>query len=250
MTSTDGREAASTVLQLRSLQPGKPDGQFNVLQLALQAALERERVLIEEKHELSRRQSVLTQEFEHRLLNGLQLVISLLTLQSRATISPEAAEQLALAAGRVSALGRVHRQLHQLDHRAAVEFKHYLSGLSQDLSELLLEQNTERTIVVEGPEVTIKTELAIPLGFIVNELVTNAVKYGAGDILVRLAAQSPTRHSVSVLDQGPGLPQNFDPANSKGLGMKILRSFAKQIGGELQLDPGENGRGSFLMVSF
>jgi hypothetical protein len=60
MTSTDERGLASAVPPPRSPQFGKPDGQFNVLQLALQAALDRERVLIEEKHELSRRQSVLT----------------------------------------------------------------------------------------------------------------------------------------------------------------------------------------------
>jgi two-component sensor histidine kinase len=250
MTSTNERGVASAVPPPRSPQFAKPDGQFNVLQLALQAALDRERVLIEEKHELSRRQSVLAQEFEHRLLNGLQLVISLLTLQSRATTSPEAGEQLALAAGRVSALGRVHRQLHQLDHRAGVEFKPYLVGLCEDLSELLLGQNADRKIVVEGPEIAIKTEIAIPLGFITNELVTNAVKYGAGDIVVRLEAQSPTRHSVSVLDHGPGLPRNFDPSQSKGLGMKILRSFAKQIGGQLQLGSGESGHEGFLAVSF
>jgi two-component sensor histidine kinase len=245
MTSTDGRDAVSTAMQLLSLQPDKPGRRFNVLQLALNAALERERVLIEEKGELSRRQAVLTEEFEHRLLNGLQLVASILTLQSRAMSSADAAEQLLLAARRVSALGRIHRQLHDLDYRAEVKFRDHISHLCNDLSDLLLQQNADRRILLEGAEATIPTRLAIPLGFIVNELVTNAVKYGAGDIVVRLAA-----HAVSVVDEGGGLPPDFDPAQSTGLGMKIVRSFAKQIGGDLHVDPGINGQGRFLAVSF
>lgn len=245
MTSTDGRNVTPTVLPLRSLQPDKPDRRVNILQLALHAALERERVLIEEKVELSRRQSILSEEFEHRLMNGLQLVASILTLQSRSMSSPDAAEQLALAARRVSALGRIHRQLHHLDHRVDVKFKDHISHLCQDLSDLLLQQNADRKILLEGAEATIPTQLAIPLGFIVNELITNAVKYGTGDIVVRLAA-----HSVSVVDEGRGLPPDFDPTQSTGLGMKIVRSFAKQIGGELIVGSGMNGQGRFLAVSF
>jgi two-component sensor histidine kinase len=245
MTRTDGHDVTSTVLPLRLVPAGKPDRQFNVLQLALHAALERERVLIEEKLELSRRQGVLIEEFEHRLMNGLQLVASILTLQSRTMSSPAAAEQLSLAARRVSALGRIHRQLHHLDHRADVKFKDHVSHLCQDLSDLLLQQNADRTIRLEGAEATIPTQLAIPLGFIVNELITNAGKYGSGDIVVHLAT-----HSVSVVDEGQRLPPGFDPAQSTGLGMKIVRSFATQIGGELHVGPVSEGKGRFLAVSF
>jgi two-component system, sensor histidine kinase PdtaS len=251
MTSTEGPEVASNVLPLQLRPRVKLGGvRFNALQGALHAALERERILIEEKHEMSRRQSVLTQEFEHRLVNGLQMVTSLLILQSRATSSSDVAEQLALAATRVSALGRVHRQLHQLDHCADVEFKNFVSGLCQDLSGLLLDRNSDRKIVVEGTQATMATELAIPLGFVLNELITNAVKYGKGDIVVRLTAQSPVLRSVSVVDQGHGLPPGFDPADSKGLGMRIVKSLAKQIGGELQVCSDPNGHRSFLAVSF
>jgi two-component sensor histidine kinase len=246
MTSTDEHDGTPTVPQLRSpLQPEKPEHGFNVLQLALHAALERERILIEERAELSRRQSVLTEEFEHRLMNGLQLVASILTLQSRTMSSPDAAEQLGLAARRVSALGRIHRQLHHLDHCADVKFKDHVAHLCQDLAELLLQQNTDRKILLEGVEATIPTQLAIPLGFIVNELITNAVKYVEGDIVVRLAA-----HSLSVADAGRGLPADFDPAKSKGLGMKIVRTFATQIGGDLHVSLDLGGRGRFLVVSF
>ena len=92
--------------------------------------------------------------------------------------------------------------------------------------------------------------MAIPLGFIVNELITNSAKYAEGHVTVRIEATSPTDRSLSVVDDGPGLPAGFKPADSKGLGMKIVLSLVKQIGGELHILPGDNGRGTRFKVSF
>ena len=92
--------------------------------------------------------------------------------------------------------------------------------------------------------------MAIPLGFIVNELITNSAKYAAGHITVRIEATSPTDRSLSVIDDGPGLPAGFKPADSKGLGMKIVLSLVQQIGGELHIMPRDSGRGTRFMVKF
>jgi two-component system, sensor histidine kinase PdtaS len=216
----------------------------------LQAALAREQTLIREKLELSKRQVMLAQEFEHRLVNGLQLIASLLSLQSRTAATPEATAQLIIAAHRVAALGRVHHRLHLLDHQENVEFKEYLQQLCDDLAGLLFQERTDHAIVVESANVQIPTEFAIPLGFIVNELITNSTKYATGNIVVQFAANAPAGYSLSVSDNGPGLPAGFDPAGSKGLGMKIVLSLVKQIGGELHVSPGENGRGTRFTVAF
>ena len=95
---------------------------------------------------------MLAQEFEHRLINGLQLIVSLLSLQSRTATTPEAAAQLTIAARRVAALGRVHRRLHLLDHQDNVEFKEYLQHLCEDLSGLLFQEGSGYAIVVEGAD--------------------------------------------------------------------------------------------------
>ena len=94
----------------------------------------RQRVLRDEKDELIRQKDVLLEqkvmlarEFDHRLLNSMQLISSLLSLQSRTTKNPEAAAQLSIAGNRVASLGRVHRRLHVLDHLETVEFKQYIS---------------------------------------------------------------------------------------------------------------------------
>jgi two-component sensor histidine kinase len=250
---TDSTSTQARVLRLPGWEAptrgAREQRQREALTSELQAALAREEALLREKHELLQHQDMLAQEFEHRLINSLQLIVSLLSLQSRGA-EPEAAFQLAIAARRVAALGRVHRRLHLLDLQKMVEFKQYLDVLCQDLSDLLLGERAGYTILVESAKVEIPTEFAIPLGFIVNEMITNSVKYAEGNIVVRLKTMTNSGHSLSVLDGGPGLPAGFDPTKSKGLGMKIMLALVKQIGGELTISPGENGRGSRLTVAF
>ena len=97
---------------------------------------------------------------------------------------------------------------------------------SQDLSDLLFQEGAKRAIVIKGVNVEIPTELGIPLGFIINELITNSVKYAKGNITVRLGTAADV-HSLSVSDDGPGVPAEFDPTGGSGLGMKIIKSLAK-----------------------
>src|SRR5665213_2921733 len=164
--------------------------------------------------------------------------------------NPIQAARLRPACRRVSALGRVHHRLHLLDHQDKVEFKKYLQQLCEDISGLLFEVQTGYAIEVDGPEIEIPTASAIPLGFIVNELITNSAKYAKSHITVRIETVSATNYSLSVLDDGPGLPADFDPASSTGLGMKIIQTLVKQIGGALQIVPVENGHGARFTVMF
>lgn len=223
--------------------------QHETLTHELHAALAREETLLREKQELLQNQDMLAQEFEHRLVNSLQLITSLLSLQSRGA-EPEAAFQLATAARRVAALGRVHRRLHLLDHQKRVEFKEYLQNLCEDLSDLLMEERAGYAILVEGAKMEIPTVFAVPLGFIVNEMITNSAKYADGNITVQLSTDKTGGHSLSVSDEGPGLPSGFDPRKSKGLGMKIVLALVKQIGGELTIARGNNGNGSRFTITF
>ena len=91
---------------------------------------------------------------------------------------------------------------------------------------------------------------AIPLGFIANELITNAAKYGKGRIAIRLEPDPKHGYALSVSNDGPALPEGFDPGASKGLGMRIIRSFTGQIGGELRIGRGDDGRARDLPCCF
>jgi two-component sensor histidine kinase len=220
------------------------------LKAELHASLARERSSQQANAALLLRQNTLALEFEHRFVNGLQWITALLSLQSRIT-TPEAAEQLEIAARRVAAFGSVHRRLHLLDDQRTVEFSQFLRLLCKDLSGLLF-QDTENNdfISVEGTAIEMETATAIPLGFIVNELVTNAPKYARGNIIVQIGRTPAGGYSLSVLDDGPGMPARFDPARCKGLGTKIVLALVSQIRGVLKIEPGDNGRGTRFTVIF
>ena len=214
----------------------------------LRESVIREGDLLRQKDELIQQKDILSKESEHRLLNGLQLIASLLSVQSRGTNNPEAAAQLTIAANRVATLGRVHRHLHTLDQVESVEFKQYLIKLCHDLADMASGEFSERSLSVEGAELKIPTVTAIPLGFIASELITNSLKHATGKITVGLQTMPNSGCALSVSDDGPGLPDAFDPAATKGLGMKLVAALVRQIGGNLQLAKGDHDRGARFTV--
>jgi two-component sensor histidine kinase len=128
--------------------------------------------------------------------------------------------------------------------------KQFLDDICRDFSIMLSSEYPKRTVVAEGIEIELPAVTAIPLGFIANELITNAVKYGTGRITVSLEPNSETGYALSVANDGPALPQGFDPANRKGLGMRIIQSFVKQIGGELRIGRDDSNQGARFTVLF
>jgi two-component sensor histidine kinase len=221
------------------------------LEFELREALAREANLIRQNDLLILTQEELNQEADHRLLNNVQMIVSLLSLQSFSTPSAEAASQLATAANRVATIGRVHTRLHSCDGIQLVPFKKYVEDLCRDVSIMLApDDHPEQVIDVAGIEIGLPAATAISLGFIVNELITNAAKYGKGGIAVRLEPGADRGYALSVSNDGPALPAGFDPAASKGLGMKIIQSFMQRIDAKLQIDRGDNNRGTRFTVLF
>ena len=219
-------------------------------ELRLREIIALDESLLRQKDETIQNQALLSSESDHRLLNDLQMIISLLSLQSRATANAEAASQLAAAADRIAMIGRIHRRLHSFDGATTVAFKKFLEDLCSDFSSLVSSGRGERDIAVEGAEIELPTLTCRPLGFIANELITNAAKYGKGRIVVRLEQGLENRYSLSVSNDGPPLPKGFDPAACKGLGMKIIRGLVQRIGGELRIGRGDNNTGARFTVLF
>jgi two-component system, sensor histidine kinase PdtaS len=216
----------------------------------LQESVLRESDLLHQKDELIQQKDIIAKESEHRLLNGLQLITSLLAVQSRGTKNPDAAAQLTIAANRVATLGRVHRHLHALDKLESVEFKQFLEKLCHDLADMASNEFSERSLCVEGAELKIPSVTAIPLGFIASELITNSIKYARGKITVSLQTTPSGGGVLSVSDDGPGLPAAFDLAATHGLGMKIIATLVRQIHGELSFTKGGHGQGTRFSVLF
>lgn len=215
----------------------------------LREILAREHRQLKQTEELLEKQSLLCREANHRLLNGLQMVSSLLSMQGRQANNTEIAEQLNAAARRVAAIGSVHHRLHAMDQADIIELKPYLSDLCEDITGLLPGNGPERTLLFEGIDIKVPTQIGIPLGLIVSEMITNAAKYAKGQIAVSIKKHPHTGYALSVSDDGPGLPVGFDPKKSKGLGMSIISSLVNEIGGELLL-VGNAGHGTCFTVVF
>ena len=240
--SGDAVRAASSECELRTI---------NCPVVGLREALAREEVLLRQKDELIQQLELLGKEADHRLLNNMQMIVSLLSLQTRSCANAEAASQLAIAANRVATIERVHRRLHSLDGMQTVAFKQYLAEFCRDFSTILSsEEGPEGNIIVEGNEIDLAAATGIPLAFIANELITNAAKYGSGRILVALKPNPAKGYALSVFNDGPALPDGFGVATSKGLGMKIIRSFVRRIGGELRFGSGDGNQGVRFTVLF
>jgi len=215
----------------------------------LRRALVKNRALLRQKDELIQNERLLSRESDHRLFNGLQIIVAQLSLQSWASADAGLASQLAAAANRVAMIARLHRSLHCLDGLQAVAFKQYLEELCREFAVILsVEEGAEQALVFEGVEITLSPVTAIPLGFIVSELITNAVKYGNGRIAVRLESNPGNGYALSVSNDGPGLPEGFDPIAGNGLGMRIVLALVKQIGGELRIGRGDNNQGARFTV--
>ncbi|GLS37168.1 hypothetical protein GCM10010869_27610 [Mesorhizobium tianshanense] len=213
--------------------------------------LARLRALLRQKEDLIEQQDLARKESEHRLLNDLQVVKSLLALQGRASGNAVVVSQLAVAASRVVTIERIHRRLHSYDGAQRIASKRYLDDLCRDFSTLFCEDQTRQQVIsVEGIEAELPAVTGISLGFIVNELITNAIKYGNGRIMVSLEPHTGGGYALSVSNDGQALQEGFEPAASKGLGMKIVRSFVEKIDGELRVGLGDNGQGTRFTVLF
>jgi len=175
---------------------------------------------------------IMAREIDHRVMNSLQFISSMLSMQSRS--AGDGAPQLKIAADRVSAVARVHRHFYTEDAGDAVSCITYIKRLSADLSSIL-----ERPIVVEGDEGEIPTTLVQPIGLLINELVTNAAKHGAGRITVTYHTSGVRRLTVS--DLGRGVPPAFDIEGSSGLGMRVIRALSQQIGGTMTVKSDQSG---------
>ena len=180
---------------------------------------------------------LMSKEIDHRVMNSLQIIASLLSLQSRQTGSELASNQLKLAANRVMTVAQVHRHFYIDSNVQNTRYLEFLRRLCGDLAKIL---NFE-AIEVDGTELEIATIRVVPLALIVTELVTNSVKYGATRVLV---AFRPTASGFNLVvrDDGPGIAADID--NNAGLGMKLVHALTQQIQGTFAIASGLDGRGA------
>jgi two-component sensor histidine kinase len=206
-------------------------GAANILGMAI----ERERYERNLRDALER-QKMLMQEINHRVKNSLQLVGSMFNLQARKAKDPALVQALQEAYGRVTAVARVHERLYLSGDIGVVDLCAYLKAVCEDLQRV----TADNRIVFEGdPGIEMNTDRAVLVAMLIGELVTNAAKhaYGVdapGEVHVRVRRDGDNAVTISVRDDGKGLPEGFDIKNG-GLGMTIIEAFVEQSGANLDV---------------
>lgn len=186
-------------------------------------------------------QKILLDELNHRVKNSLQLAATSLLLEAGSTEFDEVRRTLQQASTRISAIAQVHKNLASTSHGQSVGISQYLIELRDALR--VSGFNCDCDVKSLG-DLHISAERAVPMGLLINELVTNAAKHspaGQPSSIQIQAAREGDQILVSVRDEGPGLPSDFDMLQSKGVGMRIVRGLATQIGGTLTTKSGPHG---------
>ncbi len=182
---------------------------------------------------------VLLREVHHRVKNNLQIMASLLSLQSLYVRDEADAELFRSSQDRILSMAAIHELLYQREDLAAVDLGEYLASLVGNLSETAERAGIE--IIVRAEAAAVTPEKALPLGLIVNELITNSVKYAfprpadgpeAPAVFVTLTRDGLSLE-LEVRDNGIGLPPGVDPAAAQSLGFSLVRSLSAQLGGSV-----------------
>jgi two-component sensor histidine kinase len=212
-------------------------GAANILGMAI----EREREERKLREALTRNEALL-KEMNHRVKNSLAIVGGMLRLQANDADDAEASELLNEASHRVDAIAKAHDQLSRGSDVERMDVGKYIEALCHDLDESVAQCDV-RTEIEQC--IVVATDRAVSTALIVNELIANAAKYAyasqSGIITVKVARGKGDNFIVSVRDEGAGMPDDVDPRDQKGLGMRIIASFTRQLNATIEMkkhDPG------------
>lgn len=188
--------------------------------------------------------SILLNEVHHRVKNNLQIIISLLYLQSQKTDDNKIKQMFEDFSHRLRSISSVHELLYSTNDFSKITVKTYIEKLIDDIQ--VAQQNNEisTSIDCDIEDISISLEDGIPLGLIVNEIVTNSLKYGIVNNSVNIKIQLTEKNGlidIVLQDSGRGFDYNEQLNNSKSLGLFLVNGLAEQIGGEITTDISDKG---------
>ncbi len=198
--------------------------------------------------------SMLVREVHHRVKNNLQMIVSLLSLQSSHTEDSLVAAAFEEIEGRVRAVARIHEQLYASDDLTTVEVGGYLAALARELVAIHSTTPGAVRLQVNAETLPMHIEKAVPVGLIANELILNSLKHalaaGKGDLTVSLKVGLRDGNqwaTLTVEDSGPGLPPEFDPPRAESMGYQLVNLLVRQLRAHLEVRPGP---GASVALSF
>lgn len=196
--------------------------------------------------------AVLLKEIHHRVKNNLQVITSLLSLQSNLLPDNKQRKIFADSQYRINSMAIVHELLYQSDNLSKLDYQDYLQKLSQYLIISIKGADNNITLNLDVDNIKLNIDTAIPLGLLINEVITNSLKYGIkgdqeGCISIRIfQATAPEKgnkpsYILEIGDDGVGCPANINYKNSKSLGLKLIHNLTRQLEGSITKDLDKKG---------
>jgi two-component sensor histidine kinase len=185
--------------------------------------------------------NLLLREIHHRVKNNLQLISSLINLQARRIDDEKILAILHEGRSRVKAMALIHQKLYQSHDIATLKMQSYFEELVKFLENVMKKARIEIKKSINAHGLALDIDTVIPIGLIVNELVSNVFKYAfegkeSGNISIELTSNKSGKYTLMVSDDGKGLPSDFNQAKSKSLGLRLVHNLAGQLNGTVQVD--------------
>jgi PAS domain S-box-containing protein len=201
-----------------------------------------------------REKEVMLKEIHHRVKNNLQIVSSLLKLQSGYIRDPEALGLFKDSYNRVRSMALIHEKLYRSSDLSGIDASEYIHNLVANLCSAYGVCSEKIAVKIDVEKIAIDIDTAIPCGLIINELVSNSLKYafpegkqGLVTINLKLSQDNRKMFVLTVADDGIGLPPNFDLETSDSLGLQLVFNLTEQLGGTIQVS---GNKGTFYKIIF
>ncbi|WP_299705122.1 two-component regulator propeller domain-containing protein [uncultured Pontibacter sp.] len=202
--------------------------------------------LLEEKN---REKETLLKEIHHRVKNNLQIIMSMLNLQARHVQDPNALEVMQSIRGRVRSMSILHERLYQHEDLASIDLHAYIKDICDSLCATYGINERQIKLSLDVPHLMVEADTALSLGLIVNELVSNSIKYAfpdqTGHIRIGLEPITENNYTLTVQDDGIGLPTDFETRRKKSFGLQLVTSLARKLNGKIEFK-NNNGTNSIL----
>jgi two-component sensor histidine kinase len=198
-----------------------------------------------------REKEILLQEVHHRVKNNLQVISSILNLQSSFVKDKNSLNILRESQNRIKSMSFIHESLYHTKDFSRIDFSDYLLSLTNNLIHSYSLERGRIRLKTDLTTIYLSLDQAIPCGLIVNELISNALKYAFtestdGEIFVGIKEQN-NQMLLTIADNGIGMPKDFDVENSNTLGLQLVHTLAEQLDARIEL---HTQKGTKYLITF
>lgn len=198
----------------------------------------RSMTIIEEK---SKENEVLVQEVHHRVKNNLQIMLSLLNTQINLIEDERAKSMVAESGNRIKSMALIHQNLYQSGNLIMVQAESYFQELTKNVANSFKDESKNINITTNIITEEIRMTIAVPVGLILNELITNSFKYAfegmhEGELIINFnKVDEDSRYHLQVIDNGQGVPEEFSVDTTDSFGLRLVKGLTEQLDGDLAL---------------